>query len=329
MQILLYNVQLASALYMRNGQVTRSTCIAEKILNDKSVENIDMIIFLEVFHPGARKILCEKLKEEFPNQVMLPQTGYAFVPGGVAIFSKHPFTDSKCHIYKNKAGADSLASKGLLWVRLEKPIINVIATHAQAWDVHEKVRAAQFAEMRLFIETYVDKTEPIIVAGDFNYDFWDDWRSLGESLPGARFPNVVGDEKYSAARSNQLRGFDGSAKEGSPEKGTCDKEYYCKICWSGGSNYDPDRGFCKLVCPKPTEEKRKEDIFCHCCTEKLLDYAITFDQEEPIEFTLQVLPWKSDKELAFGMWKLPMITRPKIHTRDLSDHYPVLITYEF
>lgn len=315
-----YNIQLASSLWMQNGQSQRVQEIINKF--KKSSAKIDAVLFLEVFHLKQKDILIDGLLDIFPYFVEIPPMFTRMASAGVVIMSKYPISDYSYRHFGTSRSADQLASKGFLVSTITHPLLGdiwFIGTHTQAWSF-EYTRQSQFFEIGDWIDTYIPEGAKVVVAGDFNWDFHTQREALRDSIGyDAHVPRIVGKRKYSSAKDNELRGFDGTASEQG-----CGTEYFCKMCWASGKN---NPGLCKLSCPKPVKQPK---LGCSCCDEALLDYAyIPGESQKPKSFTISVKAWKAPKPITFDLWKIPHLSRPSVTTRDISDHYPVFFTVKY
>lgn len=315
MNLLLFNVQLATPLAMVNGQMERTDAIVARVLHHH--HSLDMIVFLEVFHQQAKKALTDGLGPQFPHWRYLDQAKGRVISGGVMVFSKLPITDSKVWVYRARSFVDGLATKGALLIKFKHPEfgpMNVVATHLQAWKEYRHIRAEQFAEMRRWLTLYVDPKVPLLVVGDLNWDYHTDLEQLEKVWgPGAQVTQLIGDEKFSVHSSNELRGLDGSAQE-------CAREFYCGVCYSSANP-----GLCRLKCQNMKPAKPA----CVCCHDAMLDFGFVppaYPRAQTL--TVTVKPWVSDKEMSFPMWRIGWTTRPKLTTRELSDHYPALVHWQ-
>lgn len=312
MRVLLYNVQLASSLYMHNGQRERTAEIIAAIKD----RQFDALVFLEAFHRSCRDQLVRALSADFPHHAHLPRHALAFVCGGVLVLSKWPLKDTEFFHYRNAASVERLASKGALWVRLDTPRgpWNLVATHVQAWDEHRATRVLQFEQLHAWVRERVPTSEPLMVLGDLNFDYHTQIHHLRAIIgPDAQVVRLTGAMQFASSAQNNMRGLDGSAEEGG-----CAMDYYCRVCWS-----TDDPGLCRMVCEKPAVKK---PVKCECCKDLLVDYAfIPRGYPRATRFSLSVEEWKASRPLRFAMWKSGWITRPDTVTRDLSDHYPCVI----
>lgn len=317
---IVYNIQLAGSLWMHNGQAKRVKEIIGKVQSNS--KNIDVVLFLEVFHKTQKDVLIDALDDIFPYFVEIPPMITRPASAGVVIMSKHPISDYSYRHFSMSRASDRLAAKGFLVSTIAHPLLGdiwFIGTHTQAWSF-EFTRQSQFFEIGDWIDTYIPPNSKVIVAGDFNWDFHTQREGLRDSIGYDAFlPKLIGKRKYSSAKDNELRGFDGTASEQG-----CGNEYFCNMCWSSGKE---NPGLCKLSCPKPVKQPK---LGCSCCKEELLDYAyIPGESQKPKSFTISVKVWKAPKPITFDLWKIPHLSRPSVTTRDISDHYPVFFTVKY
>jgi len=130
-----------------------------KVLN-KKVNNVEA------------KLICS------PYYIMGPDRGTLNIrqDGGLIILSKYPIIECSAMTYSSSSGTDRLASKGVLYARIQlspsaADYIHVFNTHLQSHD-YSNSRLAQIGELIDFISEIIksdkDYIRPILIAGDFN-----------------------------------------------------------------------------------------------------------------------------------------------------------------
>lgn len=335
MKWVVWNVQLASPWIVQCGQRERAAAIVKRLLEE---EVFDGLVFLEVFDGGSRKILERGLAERYPYVADMPRSWLTWVNGGVVVMSRWPLERVEWMHFADATGADQWAAKGAVLVSGLLPVSRrqpssrptrsrekrsrrwwVVATHVQAWPEHAAVRQRQVAELEEWIRERVPAGAACAVVGDWNgepEEVVEYWR------PGARAVEVPpGEARWSwDGHRNDMVGNDGSA-----EAGGCGEDYFCQVCWSRGPDVDP--GWCATRCPKPPEGRR-EEVRCWCCGGHLMDYGlIPAGMARPKAWSMRVERWRSDEWLEFAVWRAGWVTRPVLRTRDLSDHFPSVITW--
>ncbi len=98
--------------------------------------NADVVTVNEAFTAALRPRLVEEMKAigyTYSTNV-LGNSGGALWSGGVMIFSKYPFTTSKEHIFTHFASMDKNADKGVLYAQINKNGMkyNIFASHTNA-----------------------------------------------------------------------------------------------------------------------------------------------------------------------------------------------------
>ncbi|GAA4420406.1 sphingomyelin phosphodiesterase [Actinokineospora soli] len=183
-KIAAYNVfMLSRNLYPNWGQVTR----ADLIDSSGVLAGQDVVVLNELFDNTASDRLLRNLADTHPHQT--PVLGRSRIgwdatqgaysdstpeDGGVSVVSRWPITRKVQHVYRDACGAEVMANKGFVYVRIAAPSgpLHVVGTHAQAEDsscgtAPGVIRARQRAEVRAFLAT-LPTTEPVYVAGDLN-----------------------------------------------------------------------------------------------------------------------------------------------------------------
>lgn len=319
MRVLVYNIQMALPIYLSNGQHQRAAEIAEKIKNEANP--FDVVVLIEAFYHSATKIILHEIRHMYQFQQDIPYKFWSrqCANGGVIILSRNPIRKSGCKRYKAAAGADQFAAKGWAWAQIHDPLeglVWVVATHTQAWTIHDEIRKQQFGELYKWVHGNIPEDSRLLICGDMNFDYHTEREKL---LEGIGEPFIV-PELHSESRMfsvddghlNILRGMDGTAEEGGVSEA-----YFRRVCWSSGKE---NPGLCAWTSRKP--EKTDGVPFYGS---KLLDYGITLEsRKHPSDFSIRVLDtWKAREDMTFDMWKIGWISRPSVTTRDLSDHYPV------
>jgi len=95
---------------------------------------------------------------------------------GVFILSRWPIEERLSLSYENYRVSytfDFMARKGAVYARINKQgkVFHITGTHLQADGMSHDVRMAQLDEMKVWLDSlHIKKTEPLILAGDFNVD---------------------------------------------------------------------------------------------------------------------------------------------------------------
>ncbi len=173
-KILSWNIQMLPRLLLpvRKGPLKRSKLIPQHIIK----EDVDIIVFQELFDIRARRILKRKLKAEYPykagpaNRVM----PVFFTNSGIVIYSKYPITDKWRFAYnwREKSSHDKFSRKGCLMVEITLPdnqTIQVLGTHLQAGGRNSTTtRHSQYRQIKTFIDKHKKEGVPQLICGDFN-----------------------------------------------------------------------------------------------------------------------------------------------------------------
>jgi phospholipase C len=222
-----YNVMLLPNFLGDYDQKNRSKSIAKALLNIPEDKQPDIIIFIEMFS-RYRDSIINGIKKEYPHysQILGAECFgsqwdeyqgncsnlFFIINGGVLIMSKYPISYKVQYVFENKAFStfDYYANKGAAYVKVNKQghIYHIIGTHMQADqgnNLQPNVRNKQLKEIRYFIESLnLPKTEPVIVAGDFNIPDVDDMenQNIKKILNGEYKYNLDSDYKSFSAISN-------------------------------------------------------------------------------------------------------------------------------
>ena len=94
------------------------------------------------------------------------------VDSGLMILSKFPIQERAEVKYKSCAGADCFSHKGVVYARIQVPVlgdIDVYATHTNASDKHADVRLKQTKQIVDFVRQHSgDGKRPVVFMGDLN-----------------------------------------------------------------------------------------------------------------------------------------------------------------
>ena len=277
-------------------------------------ETPDVIAFSEVFTDDAYNTL-QSLSDIYPY--LTPVVGLNcngggwdsisgncsnspfVIRGGVVIASKWPITAQHQHVFvaSLQGSWDYQSNKGAAYVSISKAGYNyhivgthLQATHDEAADQEHSIRMAQLDEITDWVDDFsIPASEPVIVAGDMNVDF-----SLS-----AQVTDML-------SHSQSVLNFPNAQGFGSyPEDNWMSRSY----------NYYFDYDM---------------------CYDDTLDYVLTrSDHLQPVNNAeMSVIALKSPTSWYWsylrGWW--PLCGGWYWHdgyTTDLSDHYPVLTTYQY
>ncbi|AMO57829.1 hypothetical protein GZ77_12925 [Endozoicomonas montiporae] len=201
LHLMTYNTGLMPG-FIRNLNDLRSSNrraaeIAEALNSQSSSTQPDVVCFQEVFDRHATEHLCEGLKQSYPyivHSVAPRETG---LNSGLAVASKFPVLDASFRPFKDLAGEDQLANKGLLRLVLdlgEGKTAIVYNTHLQAkeGDKYHKIRTSELAQIRQWMEQDSKEEESqhegIFLSGDLNISQADE---QGKSNAGKEYQEGI------------------------------------------------------------------------------------------------------------------------------------------
>ncbi len=169
LKIISWNIYMLPRFIKNTGKIER----AEKIGNHLQTEDVDVIVFQEAFHGGARKKIRERLKQVFPYVAGPANNDFSLkANSGVWIFSKYPIENQAAIIFKSRCGVDALSKKGALLVELNVNgnLIQVIGTHLQNAG---RAELKQFQCKEIYsqlLKKHEKAGVPQIICGDFNIE---------------------------------------------------------------------------------------------------------------------------------------------------------------
>jgi len=188
------------------------------------VSGNDVVVFSEAFKERYRTLIMDRIRDEYPYMTRVI-SGNSVMNGGVFVASRWPFEglepDSSGlyrapqYIFSGRecAGEDCWASKGIQYVIIKKNGRNfhLFATHLQSTDPVFRSNNQAFDAMirqtesvgRWVGEWNISKEEPVLIAGDLNFDGNDaelSTRVLDNM--GALMPKRVGPIQHSFMMAN-------------------------------------------------------------------------------------------------------------------------------
>jgi endonuclease/exonuclease/phosphatase family metal-dependent hydrolase len=196
-KVLQYNAQFFPGVLTKLGR-GQDSYRAREIARRINAEGYDIIVLNEMFDNEDRELLINALRRQWASA---GKQLYSYGPpdekdldedGGVVIVSHFPIEPRQAHmlVFKDSRGADSLANKGVLHVRLRRgnECIDVFATHLQADQGPARaVRLKQLGQIRDFVRTHSDPRIPVLLLGDMNIRSSDpDYRKMCDILNEAR-----------------------------------------------------------------------------------------------------------------------------------------------
>jgi endonuclease/exonuclease/phosphatase family metal-dependent hydrolase len=155
---------------VKRGQKQRARWIIDTLLR----QNVDVIVFEEVFDAGIRGRLRLALLTQYPFQVGVQNKKWSWrQSNGVWVVSRVPIHHVKHIFFKESHGTDGLANKGAVLVEGNKKgkKFQIVATHLQSMSepAAVKVREAQFAQIKSeLLEPHAKDGVPQMLIGDLN-----------------------------------------------------------------------------------------------------------------------------------------------------------------
>ena len=310
LNICTYNVMTPVLEPLRfNGQMERLRRIPSALAKLHTEKDLDIIVLQELIPGKYRRFLLAQLADLgwcFSTQPL--QAGFwstKLVSGGVVICSRYPMLAQQHHVFTSPcASTDCLASKGIVYAQILGPannVVNVFATHFQAWATQEGVliRQAQAEECFSFIQSLnIHPMEAVLFAGDLNLDYYTkrtELQDLEQRLQIALVPLTTQSFPFSSdPNTNAMMGND-------------DASMYTTRLYPNGC-YDA----------YITTHK------CPCCPQELLDYVGYSTQHlKPTHCVASVVMLKTEP------FKMRLNLTNEHQLSDLSDHYPVLGTFQW
>jgi hypothetical protein len=184
--ILTYNMALLDGMFY-NG-TNRGGAIQELIARIKA-NPPDVVGLCEVFVNSERQQIRTGLRHVYAHSHWGPDEGDLHEDGGLLLLSKHPFLSKHASIYRQCAGFDCMANKGMLHIRVQPPgspvPYDIYYTHAQdiepnfdlniapdvvpiAPDAGKKALYSQLLHVAHLYQACSNPHHPKIILGDLN-----------------------------------------------------------------------------------------------------------------------------------------------------------------
>ncbi|GIV32927.1 MAG: hypothetical protein KatS3mg031_0462 [Chitinophagales bacterium] len=171
LRILSWNIQMLPRFLVKisRGPMRRARLIPSKVVDDQ----IDIIVFQEVFDGRARRMLKKRLKDHYPHIVGPANRKPGSLKGnsGVMMFSKIPLKHLGEIRFKDCEGEDCYARKGALLAEgaWEGKVFQLLGTHLEAGGP-DSIKRNQYREIRQLLDRHKKKNVPQVLCGDFNTD---------------------------------------------------------------------------------------------------------------------------------------------------------------
>ena len=179
LRVMTYNFYCRPRWTFWDNQIIRAKLLAKEIteLEDKEGKKIDVLFLQEIVDNKVHKILKKELKN----------IGFIFrskrlkknwrINGGVVTYSRHPICDQDQYIFKLKNSYvwNAPTAKGGLYTKIlvGDKYYHLVNTHLDSFS--EDFRKKQMINMKSFIDKkYIPSDESIIIAGDYNIDYYND-----------------------------------------------------------------------------------------------------------------------------------------------------------
>jgi endonuclease/exonuclease/phosphatase family metal-dependent hydrolase len=274
----------------------------------------DAVCMQEVMSKAARAAIRSAYRAQgYAHQYMNNgKRKGAFIGAGLLTVSRHPIVRAEFVPYTTCVGSDCLASKGFTHVQLEHPTlgdVHVLNTHLQFVETLGDGDAA-----RLLATSAVDKQVQRIAARSAQVEHIGSFIA-GLGLPASSIVVYAGDWNIDATRHERVVDETVTALHAKRP---------LMVPTNGVLSVDPVRNTLvgrggearSLGCKRTLYTGER----CDCCPSRWVDYVVySADHRQPAHTTLATIP----------LSVTPFKTRWASRVKDLSDHYPVIITMTF
>lgn len=148
--------------------------VVEEIISRIAALSPDVVGLCEVFADGEREQIRTDLQHIYPHFQEGPDEEDLESDGGLLLLSKHPMIKQYQIIYRQCAGDDCFANKGIIYAQVHPPNspmpYDIFYSHTQniEEDGGKEVLYKQLTRMMGLILDVADKNIPTIVMGDLN-----------------------------------------------------------------------------------------------------------------------------------------------------------------
>lgn len=172
--VLSFNIKANPEAWVSGWSLRRLARIGDELARRRAAGDApDVVLLQECFGPGTPQL---RRNAGYPHRVQGPGAAHSALDSGLWILSLHPVSERRALSFAPEGcrGADCLASKGALLVRLSVPgvpfPVDVLTTHAQSGpgEAREAQRLRQFAQLESLLPSGAQG--PVFAAGDFNTD---------------------------------------------------------------------------------------------------------------------------------------------------------------
>jgi endonuclease/exonuclease/phosphatase family metal-dependent hydrolase len=213
LKILSWNIYMLPYISLVNNNAKRAKIIAEKLVDS----DYKIIVFQEAFSSKCRRIISEKLKEDYPyqygpaNRNTLPLR----TNSGLWIVSKIPLFKKDEIQFSNCKGFDAVARKGAVLFDgyYNGSKFQILATHLQAENSHELRKQQCFEIKQQLLDPYYSEKIPQFICGDFNVDM-DDTHNYRQMLTilDAKNGEISGNVKVTYDEINNNLAYNSNGK---------------------------------------------------------------------------------------------------------------------
>ena len=142
------------------------------------VRGYDVVVLQEAFADEQRDTMLRVMSDDYPYHTQpLGENEFFSHNGGVMILSRWPIVDEAYRVFEGCDGSDCMVKKGIVHAVINKSgeQIHVFGLHLQAQKEYAEARVGQFQQVGAFMESRdVAADEVVLVAGDFNVDYYSD-----------------------------------------------------------------------------------------------------------------------------------------------------------
>ena len=151
--------------------------VVAEIISRINARSPDVVGLCEVFKDDEREAIREGVKDVYPHFREGPdESDLVNEDGGLLLLSRHPILQHHQELYRDCAGDDCLANKGIIHIRIQLPgaptPCDIFYSHTQNPDPiladGTEELLAQLNRLGEFVEEMADPRSPSFIMGDLN-----------------------------------------------------------------------------------------------------------------------------------------------------------------
>ncbi len=290
-----------------NGAFARAAHFAEALYGNISQPELIDVICMQELIVNRKQVLNSLAHHPYHTEIdygSLIGNNIRFLESGLTIASKWPIVTQRNHVFSGPTyHVEAFMAKSVQYAKIKinsSYFVHILNTHTQAWSnpKAKKIRIEQFKQIAQFITfLQIPKNEPLILCGDFNFDFFEHSMKLLEVMNIVKCTMHLPEQPQFSfdPTINTLVGTDDAS------------EYITRTNQQGCYDEFINTGICS------------------CCARQLIDGIATRNNKLKVSCaTTNVI-----KNVAKNEFEIYINISTKRQTRNVSDHFAVYSQLKF